>query len=197
LTHLPLRHMRIESSFFNELKLLRLLRRLPALTTLEFVDVEDVSSNLMKSFSTPATSQTWICPKLTNLCLEGCTSLDWESLRSCVESRLPAQSRSFPRQAIAQSSAAVLSSSMVTYPTPKSTSSASAFAAHAHILSRVPPTPSATGPSASLGWPHRLESINLTRCHQINKEMLQWLRMYVAEVKCETVKGVWGEAMLT
>lgn len=48
LTHLPLRHMRIESSFFNELKLLRLLRRLPALTTLEFVDVEDVSSNLMK-----------------------------------------------------------------------------------------------------------------------------------------------------
>lgn len=48
LTRLPLRHLRIESSYFNELKLLRLLRRLPALTTLEFVDAEDVSSNLMK-----------------------------------------------------------------------------------------------------------------------------------------------------
>lgn len=47
-TSLPLRHLRIESSFFNELKLVRLLRRLPSLQTLELVDVEDVSSNFLK-----------------------------------------------------------------------------------------------------------------------------------------------------
>ncbi|KAL6304393.1 hypothetical protein BKA93DRAFT_733263 [Sparassis latifolia] len=185
LTSLPLHHIRIEASFFNELKLVRLLRRLPALITLELVDVEDASSNLMKNLSTPPASQTWICPKLTSLSLEGCTSLDWESLRSFVESRLPAQTRAFPRQ---------LPTSAEPQPTHPSTSSASEFAAHAHILSRVPVTSSANQALTARVWPHRLQSVDLTRCHQISKEMVQWLRMYVAEVKCETVKGVWGEA---
>ncbi len=48
LTCLPLRHLRIESSFFSEMKLLRLLQRVPSLNTLELVDVEDASSNLLK-----------------------------------------------------------------------------------------------------------------------------------------------------
>ena len=48
LTYLPLRRLRIESSFFSELKLARFLRRVPALTTLELVDVEDASSSLLK-----------------------------------------------------------------------------------------------------------------------------------------------------
>lgn len=48
LTCLPLRRLRIESSFFSELKLARFLRRVPALTTLELVDVEDASSSLLK-----------------------------------------------------------------------------------------------------------------------------------------------------
>lgn len=48
LTVLPLRHLRIESCFFNELRFARLLQRLPALTSLELVDVEDVTSNLMR-----------------------------------------------------------------------------------------------------------------------------------------------------
>ena len=48
LTVLPLRHLRIESCFFNELRFARLLPRLPALTSLELVDVEDVTSNLMR-----------------------------------------------------------------------------------------------------------------------------------------------------
>ncbi|KAI0927120.1 hypothetical protein AcV5_007739 [Taiwanofungus camphoratus] len=196
LTSLPLRQMRIESSFFNELKLVRLLRRLPALWSLELVDVEDASSHLMKNLSTPPSSQTWICPKLTNLGLEGCTSLDWESLRSFVESRLPAHSRAFPRQLITTSSPITSSSSALTRPSSKITSSASEFAAHAHILSRVPVTPQTNSPLVSLGWPLRLHSINLSRCHQISKEMVQWLRMYVADVKCETIKGVWGEATI-
>ena len=70
-----------------------------------------------------------------------------------------------------------------------STSSASAFAAKAHILAHTPVT-SQVRPGAI--WPQRLDSIDLTRCHQITKEMVQWMRMYVAEVKCETAKNVWG-----
>ena len=48
LTSLPLRHLRIESSFFNEPKFVTLLKRLMSLTTLELIDVEDVSSFLLK-----------------------------------------------------------------------------------------------------------------------------------------------------
>lgn len=48
LTKLPLRRLRIESSFFSELKLARFLRRVPSLTTLELVDVEDASASLLK-----------------------------------------------------------------------------------------------------------------------------------------------------
>ena len=48
LTTLPLKHIRIESSFFSELKLVRLLHRLPSLTSLELVDAEDASSHLFK-----------------------------------------------------------------------------------------------------------------------------------------------------
>lgn len=48
LMSLPLRYLRIESCFFNELKFVSILQRLPSLVTLELVDVEDVSSNLLK-----------------------------------------------------------------------------------------------------------------------------------------------------
>lgn len=48
LTSLPLRHLRVESSFFNEHKFVNLLKRLMSLTTLELVDVEDVSQFLLK-----------------------------------------------------------------------------------------------------------------------------------------------------
>ena len=44
---LPLIHLRIEACFFNELKLVRFLRRLPSLRTLELIDVEDVSPNFL------------------------------------------------------------------------------------------------------------------------------------------------------
>lgn len=48
LISLPLRHLRIESSFFSELKFVNLLKRLMSLKTLELVDVEDVSCFLLK-----------------------------------------------------------------------------------------------------------------------------------------------------
>ena len=48
LTSLPLRHLHIESSFFNESKFVTLLKRLMSLTTLELIDIEDVSSFLLR-----------------------------------------------------------------------------------------------------------------------------------------------------
>jgi hypothetical protein len=48
LTALPLRHLRMESVYFKEAKLVRLLQRLPNLHTLELVDAEDLSIELVK-----------------------------------------------------------------------------------------------------------------------------------------------------
>lgn len=47
LTRLPLQSLRIESCFFNEPKLVALLRKLPSMTKLELVDVDDASSSLL------------------------------------------------------------------------------------------------------------------------------------------------------
>ncbi|KAJ6477361.1 hypothetical protein C8R47DRAFT_984900 [Mycena vitilis] len=181
LTRLPLRRLRIESCLFNELKLVNLLRRLPSLATLELVDNEDASSGLLRGLSS---SQPWVCPKLDSLTLDGCTSLDWDSLRTFVESRLPVNSHAYPRF---QGAAPAFRTSQLTI------TSASAAAA-AHARSRSNPPPRNPHPIVFLG-PLRLRAIDVTRCNQISKEMVQWLRMYVAEVKCERAKGVWGEPM--
>jgi hypothetical protein len=53
LTRLPLRHLRIETCLFNEMKFMNLLRRLSSLLTLELVDMEDVSTNLLKVRNIP------------------------------------------------------------------------------------------------------------------------------------------------
>ena len=107
-----------------------------------------------------------------------------------VESRLPAQSRALQPQKIGKG---LSTASASTNPLPtRVSSSASAFASQAHILSHIPVAPSSSGYNSLIG-PRRLESLNLSRCHQISKEMVQWLRMYVVDVKCEPTKGVWGE----
>ncbi|EKM51811.1 uncharacterized protein PHACADRAFT_102414 [Phanerochaete carnosa HHB-10118-sp] len=194
LTKLPLRRLRIESSFFSELKLARFLRRVPSLTTLELVDVEDASPSLLKNLAAPATSQTWVCPKLTHLSLEGCTTLDWESMRSVVESRLPPQARAFPSPSADPKAPRGLSSaSAAAQRPPIASSSASAFAATAHILAHTPST--ALTKASPFGQPQRLQSLDLTRCHQLSKEMIQWLRLYVEDVKCEIMRGVWDSSV--
>ncbi|KAF8073756.1 hypothetical protein FPV67DRAFT_1666505 [Lyophyllum atratum] len=173
LARLPLRHLRIETCLFNEIKLLNLLRRLPSLITLELVDVEDASSNLLKGLSS---SQPWICPGLEALTVDGCTALDWDSLRTFVESRLPANPHAYTR-----------------FPSsPVSISSSASAAALAHCKGQAP---SRNGHIAAAQVPQRLRAIDVTRCSQISREMVQWLRMYVADVKCEPAKGVWGEAI--
>lgn len=197
LTKLPLRRLRIESSFFSELKLVRFLRRMPSLTTLELVDVEDASPSFLKNLAAPPTSQSWVCPKLRHLSLEGCTTLDWESIRSIVESRLPPQARAFPRPPTDakapsrgfSSASASASASAAARHTPVASSSASAFAANAHILAHVPST--AVAKTNSYGHCQRLTSLDLSRCHQLSKEMIQWLRLYVEDVRCDTAKNVW------
>ncbi|KDQ62299.1 hypothetical protein JAAARDRAFT_122507 [Jaapia argillacea MUCL 33604] len=172
LTSLPLRRLRIESSFFNELKLAMFLRRLPSLTTLELIDAEDVSANLLKGLSTPSSGQTWICPKLDTLDLSGCTALDWDALRTFIESRLPPHSRA----------------ANVTLPPSTFVASASAQAMYQH------PRGVARGGGSGMVEPKRVKSVDLTRCHQISKEMVQWLKVYIPEVKCEVPKGEgsWG-----
>ncbi|KAL4080813.1 hypothetical protein J3A83DRAFT_4084074 [Scleroderma citrinum] len=174
LTSLPLQHLRIESCFFNEHKFVSLLKRLMSLTALELVDVEDISYFLLKNLSAPPASHPWVCPKLERLNFDGCTALEWDSLRSLVESRLCGK----PSQL---SSASTTAASR-----PVSSASASAYI-HSLASARC---------SSPIPGPRRLSSIDVTRCHQISKEMVQWLRMYVRDVRCESGKGIWGESIL-
>lgn len=119
-----------------------------------------------------------ICPKLEILNLDGCTSLDWDSLRTFVEGRLPGHSFAY-RQTHSPRSLSHIAP----------ISSASAYAQMRQGIAPV-------NRPGGLPGPKRLRSINVTRCHQISKEMVQWLRMYVTEVKCDPAKGVWDEAVL-
>ncbi|KAJ8080502.1 hypothetical protein PM082_017335 [Marasmius tenuissimus] len=175
LTRLPLKHLRIESCLFNELKFVNLLRRLPSLVSLELVDTEDASSSFLKAISSP---QSWVCPRLEFVVFDGCTCFDWDSLRSFVESRLPANS--YPQY---QSVEAFRSRNVV----------CSSASASASAFGRRPIVKSA---SRAVLAPKRIRSMDVTRCSQISKEMVQWLRMYVPQVKCEAAKGVWGETLM-
>ncbi|GLB38391.1 putative F-box-like [Lyophyllum shimeji] len=174
LTRLPLRRLRIETCLFNEMKFLHLLRRLHCLEVLELVDMEDASSNLLKCLSS---SQPWICPQLEALTLDGCTTFHWDSLRTLVESRLPVNPGAY-------------TSSFAVSPLPSRSISTAGLPRHK--LPAEHQNPSSPASQA----PRRLCAIDVTRCSQISKEMVQWLRMYVADVKCEPAKGVWGEAIL-
>ena len=132
-----------------------------------------------QGLTTPSASSTLVCPKLETLNLDGCTNLDWDSLRTFVEGRLPGHSFAYSRQV----SRRLLPNGSVPI------SSASAYA-------KLQQGPASVNKTICLRGPKRLRSIDVTRCHQISKEMVQWLRMYVTEVKCDPAKGIWGEAVL-
>ncbi|KAK2465355.1 hypothetical protein APHAL10511_002709 [Amanita phalloides] len=163
LTRLPLRRLRIDSCLFSELMLLNLLRRVPSLTALELIDVEDASSNLMKILSSP---QPWVCPRLETLMLDGCTSFDWDSLRNVIESRLPANPNAYARF----------------HPSPSTIMSSASASAAAHARSKAF---AKRTPHLAVG-PQRLQQVDVRRCNQLSREMIQWLKMYVAVVKCES-----------
>lgn len=123
-----------------------------------------------------SSSQPWICPRLEELSIDGCTSLDWDSLRTFVEARLPPSPHGFTRY----------HTSAASFSTSASEVAAAQARAKAHYSNHSGVLP-----------PQRLRSIDVTRCSQISWEMVQWLKMYVAEVKCESAKGVWGENVLS
>ncbi|KAF8517340.1 hypothetical protein JB92DRAFT_2829054 [Gautieria morchelliformis] len=192
--HFPIKTLRIEASLFNELKLLRLLRRLPTLERLELVDVEDVSSNLLKGLSAPVQPNEWILPQLVTLNLEGCTSVEWEDLKALVESRLPSSS--------ASSSAAASSTRRILRSGHGVSSSASEYARGKAMaetpytglssLARMDSSTHELRVSAMAALPQKLMKLDLTRCSQISRERVQWLRMYVGDVVCENGKGGWA-----
>ena len=142
--------------------------------------------------SRPQSAHDWVCPNLETLCLDGCSVLHWDSIRSFVESRLPTNSSrlinptnpsEFPRNM------------------PMLMSSASSYAARQKVVTPSQRTSSASAAATANGsvsmsaavLPNRLKCIDVTRCPQITKEMLQWLRMYVSEVQCQSTKTYWGD----
>ena len=300
-TIMPLKRLRIEASLFNELKLVRVLRKLRMVKTLELVDVEDVSSDFLdvssyslilffnstidqrnsnnpflilfcstQALSAPTSSTNeWICPKLEVLNFDGSNTIAWDSLRDLVEARLPesvssskpssssssanassgargntsnnynnnnGSTSSFKKTFTSSSSASSYyaaqqrSSSLPSLHTPQSSSSSSSAYSHPSFSSasgsssassyyngggrntsstssssasfaKFGRTPSTSNSYNGGGEPQavpvppcsRLRVIDLTRCGQISKEMIQWLRMYVDEVRCESERTYWGE----
>lgn len=88
---LPLEALIINSSLIVEEQLVRLLRRLPELESLELADCEDVSPFLLTELSSP---EELLCPNLRLLSIDGCTSVDSQAIRFLVGSRLTDQWRS-------------------------------------------------------------------------------------------------------
>ncbi|KAF8578076.1 hypothetical protein K439DRAFT_1363173 [Ramaria rubella] len=207
IAHFPLKSLKIEASFFNELKFMRLLRRLPTLEKLELVDVEDVSSNLLKSLSSPIQPNEWILPRLNTLNLEGCSSVEWDDLKVLVESRLPSSSASssaaaaaalLRHRATSSISSTSSSSSYGMFRSGMGVSSSASEYARGKAMTETPFVPRSLlipielQPSSATNVPHKLLKLDLTRCSQISRERVQWLRMYVGDVVCENGKGAWA-----
>ncbi|KAH8825336.1 hypothetical protein DL96DRAFT_177833 [Flagelloscypha sp. PMI_526] len=155
LTRLPLKKLKVVSCGFNELQFANVLRKLPSLTTLEFMACEDISSALLKALST---TQPLACPRLTTLVLDQCTNFSWDSLRTFVETRFFLSTKTLPSRNTNQTSSA-------------STAAAAHAWSQAHSM-----------PHSALPPPLRLQTIDVTQCTQIGKEMVQWLRMYTPNV---------------
>ncbi|TFK96851.1 hypothetical protein BDV98DRAFT_485333, partial [Pterulicium gracile] len=162
LTRLPLRVLRVESSWFDIARMGALLRRLNGLRELVFVDVEDMG--------TLSSTRPWVLPNLSSLTLDSCTAFTWDALRTLVESRLPPDTTPRSMAAIPHQN------QPPKYPTSSASAAAAVFASSKASTSAYPlPVPGAK----------RLSYVDVTRCVQISKEMVQWLRMYVDEVACD------------
>ncbi|KAJ3542575.1 hypothetical protein NMY22_g3458 [Coprinellus aureogranulatus] len=207
LTRLPLKTVRIESCVFNEIVFINLMRRLNGLLKLEMVDCEDLSGGALRNLTSLTPNAPSPLPRVTHLTLDGCTSLDFDSLRIFVEARLPPNPHTFKRfhtsaKEIVSSASEAARLAEAARQTKARHTSASACAsasaatianANASASTGVASASNVGGPGDMLLHPARLVSIDVTRCTQISKEMVQWLRMYVAEVKCESAKGMWGD----
>lgn len=105
------------------------------------------------------------------LCVEGCNSIEWDVLRSFVESRLPKHHRTFaPRGKRSRSSAGLSPSS----------------SGHTALPVRAVSSPPGDG-LALLGWPSRMRTLDVRKCPQINKAMVQWLKRLGCDVRHDAV----------
>ncbi|KAF6757446.1 hypothetical protein DFP72DRAFT_808942 [Ephemerocybe angulata] len=198
LTRLPLKTVRIESCVFNEIVFVNLLRRLNGLVKLEMVDVEDLSGGVLRNLTALTPNTPSPLPRVTHLTLDGCTSLDFDSLRIFVEARLPPNPLTFkrfhsnPKEIISSASEAARLAEAAKQTRARHVSASASASTQTHGDTNGTTLGFGLGGDMML-HPARLVSVDVTRCTQISKEMVQWLRMYVAEVKCESVKGVWGD----
>ncbi|KAF5338950.1 hypothetical protein D9611_008784 [Ephemerocybe angulata] len=198
LTRLPLKSVRIESCVFNEIVFVNLLRRLNGLVKLEMVDVEDLSGGVLRNLTALTPNTPSPLPRVTHLTLDGCTSLDFDSLRIFVEARLPPNPLTFkrfhsnPKEIISSASEAARLAEAAKQTRARHVSASASASTQTHGDTNGTTLGFGLGGDMML-HPARLVSVDVTRCTQISKEMVQWLRMYVAEVKCESVKGVWGD----
>lgn len=131
--------------------------------------------------SNPIQGNEWILPHLHTLNLEGCTSFEWDDLKNFIESRLSTSSSS--------SSSATLS-----YPASKQMSSSfrdgntMSSSSHHYMHQVLTETPylgttmlrrrTETKPSK----PQKIRKLDLTKCTQVSRERMQWLKMYVPEL---------------
>ena len=76
------------------------------------------------------------------------------------------------------SASAAAAASRAPFPTTGFSSASASAAVHAMPRTRAQTTPPR--------YAQRLQTIDVRRCHQISREMVQWLRMYVPEVRCES-----------
>ncbi|EJU03085.1 hypothetical protein DACRYDRAFT_99472 [Dacryopinax primogenitus] len=86
--HLPLRHIRVEACLFNELRLMHLFMKWSGIETIELIECEDVSDNLLRGLSEPPGAEKWILPQLKYVSLEGCSNIHDTELVRFVSSRV-------------------------------------------------------------------------------------------------------------
>jgi len=150
----------------------------------------------MQGLSSPPQAHGWILPQLEVLNLEGCSSVEWDALKALVESRLPSSSASSSAAAALRHRGYISTPSVIKSGVGVS-SSASAYA-RAQAMETPYSQTSSLAPiksedrSTSITLPRRILKLDLTRCSQISRERVQWLRMYVGDVVCESGKGEWA-----
>ena len=122
-----------------------------------------------------------MCPRLDTLSVEGCTSLGWDALRALVESRLPAHHRTYaPRVPEFPRARNAL---------PPMMSASASASAQALACVRAVSSPPGDG-LAALGWPRRVRTLDVTKCHQISKEMVQWLMRCGCDVRHDAMSPI-------
>jgi len=136
---------------------------------------------ITQGLSGPHHASEWILPSLRSLNLEGCTSFEWDDLKNFIESRLPSSSASSSAAAYLQQKRGGNVRSG------RGISSSAGHYARCQAMADTPYLATASLKEVDqMGkMPGKLMKLDLTRCSQISRERIQWLRMYVPELVCK------------